>query len=156
MILGRLYWYKDPGQKVGRNLHETVSLRLTTLEEDRELFVDFSSIWCLWLEIQGTRTNFFDRVSNSDQDTSKQLTFILGTSKMRTSSVMVPTTTAILFSRPGFFILRTWRCTENYQHKWFGLIYYRNMTNFNHYVPFYIKIIWCRHFIKYAPTTSEC
>ena len=32
-------------------------------EEDRELFVDFSSILCLWFDIQDMRTyNFFDQV----------------------------------------------------------------------------------------------
>ena len=37
-----------------------ISLRPTNLEEDWEHFVDFSSILCLWLEIQGMRThNFF-------------------------------------------------------------------------------------------------
>ena len=37
-----------------------------TLEEDQELFVDFSLIFCWWFEIQGKRTyNFFDWVSNT-------------------------------------------------------------------------------------------
>ena len=36
------------------------------------------------------------------------LTFSLGTSWTRTSSVMVPTTTAVLPSRPGSFIFRIW------------------------------------------------
>ena len=37
-----------------------------TLEEDRELFLRFSSILCLWFEIQGRRTdNFFDSVLNT-------------------------------------------------------------------------------------------
>ena len=37
-----------------------------TLEEDRELFLKFSSILCLWFEIQGRRTdNFFDWVLNT-------------------------------------------------------------------------------------------
>ena len=51
------------------NSHRSVSLRLTTLEEDRELFVDFSSILCLWFEIKATRTyNLFDWVSNTVED----------------------------------------------------------------------------------------
>lgn len=37
---------------------------------------------------------------------SPSLTFSLGTSCTRTSSVMVPTTTAVLPSRPGSFIFR--------------------------------------------------
>lgn len=37
-----------------------------------------------------------------------RLTLSLGTSSTRTSSVMVPTTTAVLFSRPGSFIFRIW------------------------------------------------
>ena len=49
------------------NSHRPAGPRPTTLEEDWELFVDFSSISCLWFEIQGMRTyNFFDRVSNTD------------------------------------------------------------------------------------------
>ena len=48
------------------NSHRPASPRPTTLEEDRELFVDFPSISCLWFEIQGMRTyNFFDWVSNT-------------------------------------------------------------------------------------------
>ena len=42
-----------------------------TLEEGRELFVDFSSILGLWFEIHGMRThNFLDWVSNTDQQLS--------------------------------------------------------------------------------------
>ena len=48
------------------NSHRSASMRLTTLEEDRELFVDFPLILCLWFKIQGMRTyNFFDWVSNT-------------------------------------------------------------------------------------------
>ena len=48
------------------NSHRSASLRPTTLEEDWNLFADFSSILCLWFEIQGLRTyNFFDWVSNT-------------------------------------------------------------------------------------------
>ena len=48
------------------NSHRSAGPRPTTLEEDRKLFVDFSSILCLWCEIQGMRTyNFFDWVSNT-------------------------------------------------------------------------------------------
>ena len=48
------------------NSHRSASPRPTTLEGDRELFVDFSSILYLWFEIQGMRTyNFFDGVSNT-------------------------------------------------------------------------------------------
>ena len=50
------------------NSHRSASSRPTTLEEDQELFVDFSSILCLWFEIQAMRTyNIFDwaRVSNT-------------------------------------------------------------------------------------------
>ena len=49
------------------NSHRSASPRPTTLEEDQELFVDFSSILCLRFEIQAMRTyNFFDWVSNTD------------------------------------------------------------------------------------------
>ena len=42
------------------NYCQSVCLKQTTLEEDRELFLRFSSILCLWFEIQGRRTdNFF-------------------------------------------------------------------------------------------------
>ena len=55
------------------NSHRSASPRPTTLEEDREIFVDFSSILCLWIEIQGMRTyNFFDWVSNTDENKHKQ------------------------------------------------------------------------------------
>ena len=48
------------------NSHRPASPRPTTLEEDQELFVDFSSILCLWFAIQAMRTyNFFDWVSNT-------------------------------------------------------------------------------------------
>ena len=50
------------------NSHRSASPRLTTLEEDWELFVDFSSSLCLWFEIQAMRTyNFFYLVSNTVQ-----------------------------------------------------------------------------------------
>ena len=50
------------------NSHRSAGPRPTTFEEDRELFVDFSSILCLWFEIQGMRTyNFLDWVSNTGQ-----------------------------------------------------------------------------------------
>ena len=43
------------------NYCQSVSPKQTTLEEDPELFKKFSSILCLWFEIQGSRTdNFFD------------------------------------------------------------------------------------------------
>ena len=41
------------------NSHRSASPRPKTLEEDRELFVDFSSISCLWFEFQGMRTYNF-------------------------------------------------------------------------------------------------
>ena len=48
------------------NSHRSASPRPTTLEADRELFVNFSLILCLWFEIQGLRTyNFFDWISNT-------------------------------------------------------------------------------------------
>ena len=48
------------------NSHRSASPRPTTSEEDRKLSVVFSSILCLWFEIQGMRTyNFFDWVSNT-------------------------------------------------------------------------------------------
>ena len=48
------------------NSHRPASPRPTTLEEDRKLFVDFSSILCLRFETQAMRTyNFFDWVSNT-------------------------------------------------------------------------------------------
>ena len=50
---------------VGNSLRST-GPRPTTLEEDWELFVDFSLILCLRFEIHGMRTyNFFDWVSNT-------------------------------------------------------------------------------------------
>ena len=49
------------------NSHRSASPRPTTLEEDRELFVNFSLILCWWFEIQDLRTyNFFDWISNTD------------------------------------------------------------------------------------------
>ena len=48
------------------NYCQSVCPKQTTLEEDRELFGRFSSILCLWFEIQGRRTdNFFDWVLNT-------------------------------------------------------------------------------------------
>ena len=48
------------------NSHRSASPRPTTLEVDRELFVNFSLIWCLCFEIQDLRTyNFFDWISNT-------------------------------------------------------------------------------------------
>ena len=48
------------------NSHRPASPRPTTLEEDRELFVNFSLILCLWFEIQDLRAyNFFDWISNT-------------------------------------------------------------------------------------------
>ena len=48
------------------NYWQSVSPKQTTLEEDRELFKNFSSILCLWFEIQGSRTdNFFGWVLNT-------------------------------------------------------------------------------------------
>ena len=48
------------------NYCQSVSPKQTTLEEDREFFKDFSSILCLWFEIQGSRTgNFFGWVLNT-------------------------------------------------------------------------------------------
>ena len=54
-----------PKGSVG-NSHRSASPRPTTLEEDRELFVNFSLILCLWFEIQDLRAyNFFDWISNT-------------------------------------------------------------------------------------------
>ena len=51
------------------NSHRSASPRPTTLEEDRELFVNFSLILCLWFEIQDLRAyNFFDWISNTGYD----------------------------------------------------------------------------------------
>ena len=48
--------------------HRSASPRPTTLEEDRELFVNFSLILCLWFEIQDLRAyNFFDWISNTGE-----------------------------------------------------------------------------------------
>ena len=48
------------------NSHRSASPRPTTLEEEWELFVNFSLILYLWFEIQGLRTyNFFDWISNT-------------------------------------------------------------------------------------------
>ena len=45
---------------------QSVCPKQTTLEEDRELFTKFSSILCLWFEIQARRAdNFFDWVLNT-------------------------------------------------------------------------------------------
>ena len=41
------------------NSHRSASWRPTTLEEDRELFVEFSSILCFWFEIQGMNPTTF-------------------------------------------------------------------------------------------------
>ena len=65
------YWVEN---SVG-NSHRSAGLRLTTLEEDREFFVDFSLILYLWFEIQGMRTyNFFDRDSNTVNNTKLNCT----------------------------------------------------------------------------------
>ena len=54
-----------PCSSVG-NSHRSASPRPTTLEEDWELFVNFSLILCLWFEIQDLRAyNFFDWISNT-------------------------------------------------------------------------------------------
>ena len=51
------------------NYCQSVSPKQTTLEEDRELFKNFSSILCLWFDIQGRRTdNFFYWVLNTDTE----------------------------------------------------------------------------------------
>ena len=51
------------------NCHRSASPRPTTLEKDRELFVNFSLILCLWFEIQDLRAyNFFDWISNTEWD----------------------------------------------------------------------------------------
>ena len=50
-------WTMEAKNSVG-NSHRSVGPRLTTLEEDQKLFVDFS-ILCLWCEIQGMRTYNF-------------------------------------------------------------------------------------------------
>ena len=47
--------------------HRSAGPRPATLGEDQELFVDFSSISCLWFEIQGMRTyNTFYWVSDTE------------------------------------------------------------------------------------------
>ena len=56
------------------NSHRSASRRPTTLEEDRELFVDFSPILCLWFEIHAMRTYNYPKlwchkVSLSHNDT---------------------------------------------------------------------------------------
>ena len=57
--------FTTQGDSVG-NSHRSASPRPTTLEEDRELFVNFSLILCLWFEIQDLRAyNFFDWISNT-------------------------------------------------------------------------------------------
>ena len=49
------------------NYCQSVSPKQTILEEDWELFSNFTSILCLWFEIQGSRTdNFIDWVLNTD------------------------------------------------------------------------------------------
>ena len=64
-ITGLLWGETTHDHSVG-NFHSTAGPRPTTLEEDREIFVDFSSILCLWFQILGMRTyNFFDWVSNT-------------------------------------------------------------------------------------------
>ena len=50
----------------------------TTLEEDQELLVDFSSILCLWFAIQDMRTyNFFDWVSYTGKHSGENLRVVL-------------------------------------------------------------------------------
>ena len=58
------------------NSHRSAGPRPTTLEEDRELCVDFSSILYLWFEIQGMGgpTTFFDWVSNTRWFDAEQVT----------------------------------------------------------------------------------
>ena len=49
------------------NYCQSVCPKQTTFEEDRELFLKFSSILCLWFVIQRRRTdNFFDWVLNTE------------------------------------------------------------------------------------------
>ena len=60
------------------NLCQSTSPRLTTLEEDWELLVDFSSILYLWFQIQGMRTyNSFNWVSNTAYSPFPSLKIIL-------------------------------------------------------------------------------
>ena len=54
-----IQWNSSMTLRVG-NLHGSISPRPTTLEEDRELFVNFfASILCLWFESQTMRTYNF-------------------------------------------------------------------------------------------------
>ena len=63
------------------NSYRSASPRPPTYEEDREHFVDYSSILCLRFEIQAMKTyNFFDWVSNTDSRNSQS--FYLIWSKM--------------------------------------------------------------------------
>ena len=69
-ILTKVFYTSGPNfmipASVG-NSHRSASPMPTTLEEGRELFVDFSLILCKWFEIQAMRTyNFFNWVSNTD------------------------------------------------------------------------------------------
>ena len=50
------------------NSHRSVDPRPSTLEEDRELLVDFSLISCLWFKIQGMRTYKFFATEFSNTD----------------------------------------------------------------------------------------
>ena len=72
------WWFEMPSRSLSYlnnisvpNYCQSVSPKPTTLDEDWELFLNFSSILCLWFEIQGRRTdNFFDWVFNTDNITT--------------------------------------------------------------------------------------
>ena len=58
------------------NSHRSAGPRPTTLKEDRELFVDFSSILCLWFEIQDMGpTTFLTEFPTLVTDSHNQLEF---------------------------------------------------------------------------------
>ena len=52
-------WQENEVRSSVGNSHRSASPRPTTLEEDRELFVNFSLILCLWFEIQDLRAYNF-------------------------------------------------------------------------------------------------
>lgn len=69
-----------------------------------------------WLYTPETKLCFILLGKNKNR---QFLTFSLGMSWILTSSVTVPTTTAVLFSRPGIFILRIW--LQRKQHQQFNI-----------------------------------
>lgn len=77
---------------------------------------DFEGTDLLWKNITSSKSGKF--VPFVREDCTGNLAVSLGMSWILTSSVTVPTTTAVLFSRPGIFILRiwVWQTQSRYNH----------------------------------------